>query len=379
MNIEHAFFEATGQYQPFPGACLVDTFETAETTQHEFGFMAAENTERVKRQKKAPIFVIISNPPYNAWQANENDNNKNRKYAEVDRWVADTYAADSKASNKNSLSDPYVKAIRWASNRIGEEGIVAFVTNSSFLHKNPFDGMRKHLGASFDQIYVIDLGGDVRTNPKLSGTAHNVFGIQVGVSISFFVRKRGGRRPGMIFHARTDEFWRKEQKYHFLNTREDLSKIDWNQVTPDKAFNWLTEGMSDQFQDLLPLGTKEAKAEKEAGVATIFKSFSTGVKTNRDPWAYNFSRDVLAANIRRTVEAYNADVARWQRKSDSRLDLDGFVTSNPTQISWSESLKNHLCRGTRIEFKEARSVFHCIVPLQDNTSTSTGRLLSDAT
>jgi predicted helicase len=225
MNIEHAFFEATGEYQPFPGACLVDTFETAETTQHEFGFMSAENTERVKRQKKAPFFVVISNPPYNAWQANENDNNKNRKYAEVDRWVADTYAADSKASNKNSLSDPYVKAIRWASNRIGDEGIVAFVTNNGFIDGIACDGMRKHLAQEFDEIYTLDLTGNVRKNPKLSGTTHNVFGIQVGVSISFFVRKKGGQRPGRIFYARADEFWRKEQKYHFLNPHEDLSKL----------------------------------------------------------------------------------------------------------------------------------------------------------
>lgn len=189
MNLEHAYYEATGEYLPFPGACLVDTFETAEKTQHEFGFMAAENTERVKRQKQAPIFVVLSNPPYNAWQANENDNNKNRKYEEVDRWVAETYAADSAATNKNSLSDPYIKAIRWASKRIGEQGIVAFVTNNGFLDGIACDGMRKHLAGEFDEIYILDLGGNVRKNPKLSGTTHNAFGIQVGVSINIFVRK----------------------------------------------------------------------------------------------------------------------------------------------------------------------------------------------
>jgi predicted helicase len=136
--------------------------------------------------------VIVGNPPYNAWQLNENDNNKNRKYKVMDRRVAATFAKDSKATNKNALSDPYVKAIRWASDRIGDEGIVAFVSNNSFVDNLAFDGMRKHLAQDFDEIYLLDLGGNVRKNPKLSGTTHNVFGIQVGVSITLFVRKRRG-------------------------------------------------------------------------------------------------------------------------------------------------------------------------------------------
>jgi len=118
MNIEHAFFELTGHYQPFDGICLVDTFELAEDRQHTFGFLTPQNTERVNRQKAAPIFVIIGNPPYNAGQVNENDNNKNRKYRVVDRWIAERYAVNSKATNKNALSDPYVKAFAWATERL---------------------------------------------------------------------------------------------------------------------------------------------------------------------------------------------------------------------------------------------------------------------
>lgn len=188
MNIEHAYFELTGQYQPFDGICLVDTFELAEGKQMPL-FVKA-NTERVEQQKQTPIFVIIGNPPYNAHQVNENDNSKNRKYPILDKRVAETYAKDSTATNKNALSDVYVKAIRWATDRIGDEGIIAFVTNNSFVDQIAFDGMRKHLEQDFDEIYILDLGGNVRKNPKLSGTTHNVFGIQVGVSINIFVRKR---------------------------------------------------------------------------------------------------------------------------------------------------------------------------------------------
>ncbi len=190
MNIEHEYYELTGAYEPFAGVCLVDTFELAEAQQ--ISFFTTENTARVERQKSSPIKVVIGNPPYNAWQLNENDNNKNRKYKVMDKRVSETYAKDSKATLVNSLSDPYVKAIRWASDRIGAEGIVAFVTNNSFVDNLAFDGMRKHLAKDFDAIYVLDLGGNVRKNPKLSGTTHNVFGIQVGVSVNIFVRKRRG-------------------------------------------------------------------------------------------------------------------------------------------------------------------------------------------
>jgi len=129
MNIEHAYYELAGTYQPFGGICLVDTFELAEEKQRSFSLFTKENTERVKHQKDTPIFVIVGNPPYNAGQVNENDNNKNRKYPVVDRRVSESYAKDSTATLVRKLNDPYVKAIRWASDRIGDEGIVAFVTN----------------------------------------------------------------------------------------------------------------------------------------------------------------------------------------------------------------------------------------------------------
>jgi predicted helicase len=189
MNIEHAYYEATGKYESFEGICLVDTFQTAEKEQSELSFFNEKNSARVDRQKKAPIRVVIANPPYNAGQLDENDNNKNRKYPELDRRVSVTYGEASKATLLRKLSDPYVKAIRHASDRIGESGIVCFVNNNSFVMEKTFDGMRKELEKDFDLIYVLDLGGNVRKNPKLSGTTHNVFGIQVGVSINLFVRK----------------------------------------------------------------------------------------------------------------------------------------------------------------------------------------------
>ncbi|RKU32608.1 DNA helicase, partial [Candidatus Poribacteria bacterium] len=165
LNIEQEYFQRTGTYLPFEGIALADTFELLEQQQGEL--FTRENTERVKRQKAADMFVVIGNPPYNAGQVNENDNNKNRKYRTMDKLIRDTWAADSKATNKNALYDPYIKAILWAQERIGKEGVVAFVTNNGFLDGMAFDGMRKHLAAACDRIYTLDLGGNARKRLKV--------------------------------------------------------------------------------------------------------------------------------------------------------------------------------------------------------------------
>ena len=350
MNIEHEFYELAGKYQPFEGICLVDTFELAERRQ--LSLFTEENTARVERQKRAPIFVVIGNPPYNARQVNENDNNKNRKYEKMDERVAETYAKDSKATNKNSLSDVYVKAIRWASDRLGEEGIVAFVTNNSFVGDFSFDGMRKHLASDFDAIYVLDLGGNVRKNPKLSGTTHNVFGIQVGVSINLLIKRKGSRpRQARIHYASVDEFWRKEQKYDFLDEKAHLENIAWENVVPDRKHTWLTTGLAGDFGTFLAVGTKDAKAGI-AGSNAIFENFSNGAKTNRDTWVYNFDRHQLSENIKRTIETYNDQVFKWGRLSNKREPEDSLL-NDETRICWSEGLKNSLRRETTLEYDGA--------------------------
>ncbi len=348
MNIEHAYYEITGQYEPFQGICLVDTFQLAEARQQDF--FTTENTARVRQQKQAPIFVVIGNPPYNVGQVNENDNNKNRKYKEVDEWVRDTYAKDSKATNKNALADPYVKAICWASRRIGDEGIVAFVTNNGFLDGIAFDGMRKQLAQDFSSLYVLDLGGNVRKNPQLSGTTHNVFGIQVGVSINLFVKKAGETTAANIFYARLDEECRKEEKYRYLDDKQHVAQIEWQTIVPDKKHTWLTEGLHSEFDDFMPLGTKETKAKNASDEGVIFKLYSGGIKTNRDAWVYNFNQSELADNMQRMIETYNEQVFKWTQQADKQTKVDDFVLYDDNKINWSESLKGDLKRGRFAEF-----------------------------
>ena len=349
LNIEQQFYTATHRYAPYEGICLVDTFEMAEERQIQM--FTPANTERVKKQKQTPMFVVIGNPPYNAGQVNENDNNKNRPYETMDTLIKDTYAKDSKATLRNKLYDPYVKAIRWALDRIGEEGVVAFVTNNSFLDGVAFDGMRKHLADDCDAIYILDLGGNARKGLQVSDA--NVFGIRVGVSINLFVKNReNSSESPLIFYYRTDDLWNRKQKFDFLNEREHAGRIEWQNVQPDVRHTWLTEGLHTEFDTFMPMGSKEAKAVKGAPVDVIFKTYSNGVKTNRDAWVYNFDRTVLTENIKRMIENYNAEVARWVQRTDREADLDDFVGSDDTKIKWSRDLKVKLERGTTPEYTE---------------------------
>ena len=354
MNIEHEFYEAVSTYQSFEGLCLVDTFELAEPQQ--MALFTEQNAKRVERQKETEMFIVVGNPPYNAGQVNENDNNKNRKYETMDKRVAETYARASKASLRRHLQDPYVKAIRWASDRIGNEGVIALVTNNKFLDGMAFDGMRKILATDFDAIYVLNLGGDVRKNPSLSGTTHNVFGIQVGVSINFFIKKNGSTNSeSKIFYACVDEFWRKEDKYRYLDSKKHYRKIKWKRIRPDKQYTWLKEGFNAEFETLIPMGNKKAKAGKGDALDVIFKIYSLGVSTNRDAWAYNFNRNTLTDNMERMIDFYNEQVFKWERRSigqtkRKKSDVDDFVVYDDNKIKWSETLKRNLEKGNIAEF-----------------------------
>lgn len=340
MNIEHEYYDATGVYEPFEGICLVDTFDLAEDRQ--LPLFAPENTQRVDNQKRTPMFVVIGNPPYNMGQVNENDNNQNRKYLTMDKRVQDTYVKDSKATLRNKLSDPYVKATRWASDRIGEEGVVAFVTNNSFLDAIAFDGMRKHLARDFDAIYILDLGGNVRKNPKLSGTTHNVFGIQVGVSVNFLVKKNCEPDSKVeLYYAGVGETWRKEAKYRYLEAKEHYGNIEWKSIKPDKRHTWLTEGHQAEYETFVPMGSREAKMARGGEGKAIFSLFSLGVATNRDAWVYSFDMKLLRERVRTFVEIYNSTVDR-KRRLDPTAPVENFIDENDPRIKWTRQVKASL-------------------------------------
>ena len=364
LNIEHAYFERTGSYEPFPHICFVDTFDTVDLMDAphqtgQFSFFTPENTLRVEEQRETPMFIVIGNPPYNARQDNENDNNRNRGHVAVDTRVRNTFAADSKAQSKNKLYDPYVKAFRWAMDKLGDEGIVAFVTNNSFIDAQMFDGMRKYLSEEFDTLYILDLGGNVRKGQP--GDA-NVFGIQVGVSINILVKSskhspRAVTAEGvsrMLYNDETAAL-NKARTFAFLDGNQHIGNIEWQELTPDKRHTWLTTDLQTDFDTFIPMGSKIAKASKGQAEGTLFKTYSLGVSTNRDAWVYNFNTVSLTENIQRMIKFFNAQTLEWiGTKSKSGMNLDDFVDSDPQKISWSEGLKRKLKSGRLTEFAESK-------------------------
>ncbi len=350
LNIEHAYYERTGSYEPFDGLCFVDTLELAEDSERQFAFMTEENTARVERQKTAPITVIIGNPPYNVGQINENDNNKNRKYKIIDERIRATYARDSKATLKTKLYDPYVKFFRWAVERLeGRDGIVCFVTNNSFVNQIAFDGMRKNLLQNFTRIYHVDLHGNVRENPKLSGTTHNVFGIQVGVGITVAIRKSQHADHALLY-SRVPEDWRKEEKLSWLKKKQSVASVEWQTPRPDENHTWLIPTDADEFATFLPMGTRETKSQRGLDARSIFKSFSLGIATNRDQWVYDFSEENLALKLEGFIKNYNYEVFRLSHESSTPASLDDFINNDPTFLKWTDRLKEALKAGQVLKY-----------------------------
>ena len=365
LNIEHAYAERTGHYEPFEGLCFVDTLDLKEGTVAELkGLFSDANTARVVREYKSPVTVVIGNPPYNAWQLNENDNNKNRVYRRkgknsfpgVDDEVSATYAKASRATNKNALSDMYVKFFRWATDRLrNRDGIVCFVTNNSFVENLAFDGMRKHLLKDFDAIYHLDMRGNVRQNPTLSGTAYNVFGIQVGVGITLAIRKKALGAKRLMF-ARLPLDMRRKDKLASLAKSEAVKRVEWETLEPNEKGDWLHARGMETFTDMIPIGSKAIKATK--GLAdglidesVVFLNYGRGIATCRDAQVYANSLGSLRVKINEFAEIYNYEVYRF-RKHGGRISPSEFIDHDKSVVMWSEGLKKSLERHLEIQIDE---------------------------
>jgi predicted helicase len=352
LNIEHAYYELTGSYEPFGGLCFVDTLDLAKDQQNTFGFMSEENVQRVAHETEAPITVVIANPPYNVGQINENDNNKNRKYEVIDRRISETYAKDSAATNKNALADMYIKFFRWAVDRLeGRDGIVAFVSNNGFLRGISADGFRKHLVKDFDRIYHFDFKGNARTSgERRRQEGGNIFSdqIRVGVGITFLVRCGKRERCEIWYHV-VEDYYGAEQKKRYLASMGTLASVPWRQLKPDAAGDWFAPATAVEFSAFPALATKEAKAGQELPI--IFCQSSGGVKTNRDDVVYDFVRARLRDRVNAFIEAYNVEVDRYKR-AGANMKVDAFVSYE--KLKWSRDLKQDLERGRYAEFSEAK-------------------------
>lgn len=344
LNIEYTYKQKTGEYKEFPNICFVDTldnlsFEGGKGQIDYLGSLSHENLERVKRQNEKRISVIIGNPPYNANQRNENDKNKNREYPGIDARIRETYVQKSTAQ-KTKQYDMYKRFIRWASDRLDENGVLAFITNRAYLDSGQDDGFRKVVSEEFDEIYIIDLGSDVRKNPAISGTTHNVFGIQTGVSIGFFVRKEAQNRTCDIYYVKREDKEIALDKLAFL-AATSFSDIDFEHVVPDEKNTWLDQTDND-FDNLLCVAnehTKSARTGREMDENAVFKLFSPGVSTNRDEWVYDFDMSNLIDKTRFFSDTYNSFVEAGDR-------------SYSTVIKWSDTLRNAFGRNRILAYSK---------------------------
>ncbi|MCE2911943.1 MAG: N-6 DNA methylase [Rubrivivax sp.] len=344
LNIEATYAAITGQYEEFENLVFVDTLDNVGhhtaahgTTADLFGSVSEENVARIRRQNSRRISVIIGNPPYNANQANENDNNKNREYPAIDRRIKQTYIAESTAQ-KTKLYDMYARFFRWASDRLDANGVLAFVTNRSFIDSRTFDGFRKVVAKEFAEIRIVDLGGDVRANPRLSGTKHNVFGIQTGVAIGFFVKKAGSK-GARIFYARRPEMETAEEKLAWLASGSS-SGIDFDEIAPTAQATWIDPGSQD-FADLLPIASKKVQvASRSTTQRAVCHVYSLGVSTNRDEWLIAESAEALTPRVEFMLQHIESRLGR--------ADVD-------ETIKWSETLLRR-CKARLTEEFDSRRV-----------------------
>jgi len=353
LNIEHQFYEQTGDYASFEGLCFVDTLLLAEK-QTRLGFLAERNSVRVERQKKAPVTVIVGNPPYRQRQQNEDDNNKNRRYPAIEKKIKDTFGKDSQSTNRNALADPYVKFFRWAIDRIGQrDGIVCYITNNKFVRGRAFDGMRKHLAREFDAIFHVDLRGDRRENPKLSGTKHNVFGIANGVGITLAVRKADTdpmKRKAVIEYHFVDEQWTRYKKLDWLEAIGSIERVEFQRIVPDGKNSWFSPRHGSAFSKLMPLTARGHRGAKVRNPKAVFEVASPGLKTNRDAYVFDFDRELLCRRMETFVDAYNAQLDKYKRRGRPK-EVDAFVEAGT--VKWDSTLKKHLARLTEGVFSES--------------------------
>ena len=336
LNIEYTYKQKTGKYKEFPNICFVDTLDNlafgGKGQVDLIGSMSHENLARVKRQNEKDISVIIGNPPYNAGQRNDNDNNKNREYKDIDRRIKATYIKQSIAQ-KTQQYDMYKRFIRWASDRLGDNGVLVFITNRSWLDARQNDGFRKAIFAEFNEIYALDLGGDIRT----TAGAGNVFGIMTGVAIGLFV-KRKNITTHDIYYAKCDDYKSGEDKLAFLSNTA-FADINFEHIVPDEKGHWIRQTDND-FDELLCVTNKTTKyAKTGSGESAIFKLSCPGVMAGRDAWVYDFDKKHLKKKIRFFVKTYNDFMGNQDE-------------SYNTIIKWSDALRNKFKLNTILEYNE---------------------------
>ena len=337
-NAYHAALDAEG-YAPFDGICFTDTFQLYELGQQNLPLKGVlqENSKRVNEQKNARIEVIVGNPPYSVGQRSANDNAQNEYYPKLEERIEHTYAKFTNATNKNSLYDSYIKAFRWASDRISGGGVIGFVTNAGWLDGAAMDGLRKCFAKDFSAIYVFNLRGNQRTQGETSKReGGKIFGSgsRAPIAITILV-KANHDGDAQIFYRDIGDYLTREEKLLSIKNTPDVFGDDFTQIFPNDKADWINQ-RGNLFEKLIPLHDLQNPIYWNS-----FVTRSRGLETGRDAWIYNFSRSELEKNIRTTIDYYN---------SHSPTEID------PKKIVWTRELKSDKNRGVEIEFDGSKIV-----------------------
>ena len=349
INIETTFADVAKDanldlgYVPFEGMVLTDTFQLSESA-HQVNIPGLENnSERAKRELEQPIQVIVMNPPYSAGQTSANNNNPNEKYPNLEARITETYSRNSSASSTKNMNDSYVRAIRWASDRISDndrgEGVIAFVSNGGFIDDNAADGLRKSLMHEFSKIYIYNLRGNARTSgEQRRKEKDNIFGegTRTPVAIAVLVKKAGHVGEAELYYRDIGDYFSREEKLHILDDERSIEGTSWNSIVPDKAGDWINQ-RDVRYEKYQSMGDKSSKGTTNS----IFILYGLGLGTNRDAWCYNFSRKECLKNIYQFVGEYNTQLETGNKSYDE------------SKISWSSSLESLYKQGKDIDFSES--------------------------
>ena len=357
MNIENAYqgMQPGAEYRPFNGIVLADTFQMSEEGDPMDAVFFPRNNDRADRQKGLDIRVIVSNPPWSAWQGSQNDDNQNMAYPTLDASIRSTYAARSKSTNKNSLYDSYVRAIRWASNRLADSpagGVIGFVTNGGWLDGNTASGIRDTLSREFHHIYVYNLRGNQRTSGEQSRReGGKVFGSgsRASVAIMLLVKQPGPvpEGGGVISYHDIGDYLSREEKLAAVAVAK-IDDLPWQRITPNEHHDWLNR-RDGRYGRLIPLAGEPG---------AIFHTSSNGLQTNRDAWVYNSSNTALRRNVGAMVDFFNEQVAAFAapaagQSRTQRLDeVKVFVDKDPTRFSWEAAAFSGVANGQRFDLRD---------------------------
>lgn len=349
INIEAVFDEVNGSdhgYKPFDGIVLTDTFESTERENTLDDDMFGTNNERLKEQQKQPITAIISNPPYSVGQRSENDNNQNIHYLKLDKRIEDTYVRNSNSINKKGMYDSYIKAFRWATDRIKNKGIIGFITNSGYIDSTSADGLRNALFKEFNYIYILNLRGAIRgkIGDEAKKEGQNIFDILTGVAIIILVKDESSKHR--IFYKDIGDYLSKKEKLNFLQKTYAINGVkNLRILNPDKNNDWINH--RDEKYQKYPSITGEKYSP--------FIENAMGVQTNRDAWVYGFSKNKLEENVKRFISNYNVE-------ADKGLQNEKDLNNDTKYIKWTSELKRSALKGKKLKYNPSKFILSLYKP-----------------